>query len=81
MSDWLADLSLEDLRYKVRGCMSELYDIECILGDALGYGRIPDDGPAPGQPNIGDHTAASLSLEAAGALRELGYVRSRPDFG
>lgn len=78
VSDWYDRFSREELIEKLRACWREFNEIECVLGDALGYGRIPADGPAPGSPNVGDHVPASLALEASQALKDLGYVRGRP---
>jgi hypothetical protein len=75
--DWLCDVSVEELKRRLRAVMSESWEIECVLGDALGYGRGEEGGPCPGAPVVGDHTALTLAMEAAAALRALDYVRSR----
>jgi hypothetical protein len=73
--DWLCDVSVEELKRRLRAVMGESMEIECILADALGYGRGEEDGPCPGAPVTGDHTAVTLAMEAAATLRAVGYVR------
>jgi hypothetical protein len=74
--DWLCDVSVEELKRRLRAVVTESWEIECVLGDALGYGRGEEGGPCPGAPVVGDHTALTLALEAAAALRAMDYARS-----
>jgi hypothetical protein len=55
-----------------RGAITELNDIHDILAEALGYSQDALDdpeSPCPGAWVTGDHTAASLALEAAKKLK------------
>ncbi len=68
--DWIGRLSVDDLRYKLRGALSELVLVEDTLAGALGYPRSdggPDD-PNGGGYVIGEHTAVTLAAEAGHAL-------------
>lgn len=81
LSDWYDMYGRDELIEKLRSCGREFNEIECILGDALDYGRGEEDGPCPGAPVIGDHTPVPLAMEAARALSDLGYVRPRLSSG
>lgn len=68
--DWIGGLSVDDLRYKLRGALNELVLVEDTLAGALGYPRSdsgPDD-PNGGGYVTGEHTAVSLAAEAGKAL-------------
>jgi hypothetical protein len=63
---------LDAVLYQRRGAMIELGEIHDVLAEALGYSQdAPDDpeSPCPGAWVTGDHTAASLALEAARKLK------------
>jgi hypothetical protein len=63
---------LNSVLHQRRGAMTELNDIHDILAEALGYPQdaLDDpDSPCPGAWVTGDHTAASLALEAAKKLK------------
>jgi hypothetical protein len=63
---------LDAVLYQRRGAMIELSEIHDVLAEALGYTQdAPDDpeSPCPGGWVTGDHTAASLTLEAARKLK------------
>jgi hypothetical protein len=63
---------LDAVLYQRRGAMIELGEIHDVLAEALGYTQdAPDDdaSPCPGAWVTGDHTAASLALEAARKLK------------
>lgn len=63
---------LDAVLYQRRGAMIELSEIHDVLAEALGYTQdAPDDpeSPCPGAWVTGDHTAASLTLEAARKLK------------
>jgi hypothetical protein len=70
MSDLFAKDSREDLLRKLRAILTEQWEIECILADALGFQRGEADGPCPDAPVIGDHTAVTLAMQAARTLSE-----------
>lgn len=64
-----------------RGAMTELGEVHDILAEGLGYQKAPTleedpDCPCPGDYVTGDHTAASLALEAAKHLRGRGVIRN-----
>lgn len=66
---------LDAVLYQRRGAMIELSEIHDVLAEALGYSQdaLDDpDSPCPGAWVTGDHTAASLALEAAKTLRDRG---------
>jgi hypothetical protein len=63
---------LDAVLYQRRGAMIELGEIHDVLAEALGYSQdAPDNdaSPCPGGWVTGDHTAASLALEAARKLK------------
>ena len=49
-----------------KALFGDLYEIECILAEALGYTYDEEYGWA-----TGDHTAVSLAMEAAKKLKEV----------
>ena len=62
---------LDSVLHQRRGAMTELAEIHDILAEALGYRQDALDdpnSPCPGAWVTGDHTAASLALEAAKTL-------------
>jgi DNA-binding phage protein len=68
---------LDSVLHQRRGAMTELAEIHDILAEALGYEKAPTLGedpqcPCPGAWVTGDHTAASLALKAAKALKDHG---------
>lgn len=65
------------VRAALVAALTEQNAIEDLLAEALGYQRSdggPDD-PNGGGFVIGDHTAYTLAVEAASALKGLGYRR------
>jgi DNA repair exonuclease SbcCD ATPase subunit len=73
-SDNTFDL-LASVLHQRHGAMTELNDIHDILAEALGYSQDALDdpeSPCPGAWVTGDHTAASLALEAAKTLKDRG---------
>lgn len=68
--------------YQRRGALTELAEIHDILAEALGYHKAPtlEEDPncsCPGDYITGDHTAATLAVEAARKLaRRQDYVRA-----
>jgi hypothetical protein len=63
---------LDAVLYQRRGAMIELSEIHDVLAEALGYTQDALDdpeSPCPGGWVTGDHTAASLTLEAARKLK------------
>jgi hypothetical protein len=63
---------LNSVLHQRRGAMTELNDIHDILAEALEYPQDALDdpeSPCPGAWVTGDHTAASLALEAAKKLK------------
>lgn len=70
-SDWINSLSVDELRWKLTAALSELMEVEETLAEGLGYPRSdggPDD-PNGGGYVTGEHTSASLALEAKRSLR------------
>lgn len=64
----------ERVRFALLGALTELMETERILAKALGYPRGdggPND-PTGGDFITGEHTAVTLAMEAARALRETG---------
>lgn len=72
MSEYWESQEPERVREALMGCFRELVFIEETLAEALGYERSsggPDD-PNGGGFILGDHTAASLAMEAKQRLLE-----------
>lgn len=76
-------------RYTARekALLTEHYEIECLLAEALGYEPYPPGSPgySPDQVNYvtGDHTAVTLAMEAARIIKDLrdGAPQEVPDTG
>ena len=69
---------LDSVLHQRRGAMTELAEIHDILAEALGYRQDALDdpnSPCPGAWVTGDHTAASLALEAAKKLKVAFYTQ------
>lgn len=73
------NLTLEDMIdtiiFQHKAIMIERYEVEHLLGVALGYPIGEEDGPCPGEPAIGDHTPVTLAMEVA---RRIGYSGGFP---
>lgn len=67
------DLSLmyliETVLFKLQALGEEGYQVERVLGIALGYPLGEEGGPCPGEPVVGEHTPLTLADEAASRLR------------
>lgn len=70
------------MAHQRRGALTELAEIHDVLAEALGYQKAPTleedpNCPCPGAYVTGNHTAASLAVEAARKLaRRQDYVRA-----